>query len=100
MQCPKCQFENRDDAKFCGECGHKFQISCPEYGTDNRIGNKFCDECGSNLNQAGEASDHISKTKILILIVDFAHFFMQKAICKQAIQYLYPDIVELVIQGL
>jgi class 3 adenylate cyclase/tetratricopeptide (TPR) repeat protein len=63
MQCPKCQFENRDEAKFCGECGHKFQISCPECGTDNRIGNKFCDECGSSLNPPIEASDQITKTK-------------------------------------
>ena len=22
MQCPKCQFENVDGAKFCNECGH------------------------------------------------------------------------------
>jgi class 3 adenylate cyclase len=63
MQCPKCQFENRDEAKFCGECGHKFQISCSECGTDNRIGNKFCDECGSNLNPPIEASIQITKTK-------------------------------------
>ena len=49
MQCPKCQFENREGAKFCGECGHKFEIACPECGTSNRAGNKFCDECGHQL---------------------------------------------------
>jgi class 3 adenylate cyclase/tetratricopeptide (TPR) repeat protein len=49
MQCPKCQFDNREGAKFCGECGHKFEITCPECGTNNRAGNKFCDECGHNL---------------------------------------------------
>ena len=32
MQCPKCQFENREEAKFCSECGHKFELSCPECG--------------------------------------------------------------------
>ena len=33
MQCPKCQFENREGAKFCGDCGHKFEMVCPECGT-------------------------------------------------------------------
>jgi len=22
MKCPKCQFDNREGAKFCNECGH------------------------------------------------------------------------------
>ena len=26
MQCPKCQFENREEAQFCSECGHKEAI--------------------------------------------------------------------------
>jgi class 3 adenylate cyclase len=49
MECPVCQFENREGAKFCGECGHKFEIICPACGTNNRAGNKFCDECGFKL---------------------------------------------------
>ena len=49
MQCPNCQFENRDGAKFCNECGHKFQLTCPNCGSNNRIGSKFCDECGAEL---------------------------------------------------
>ena len=49
MICPKCQFENREGAKFCGECGHNFEITCPECGIKNRAGNKFCDECGHDL---------------------------------------------------
>jgi class 3 adenylate cyclase/tetratricopeptide (TPR) repeat protein len=49
MKCPKCQFENREDAKFCNKCGHKFEHTCPNCGTANRAGAKFCDECGHNL---------------------------------------------------
>ena len=49
MKCPECQFENREGAKFCNECGHKFEIKCPECGTTNRLGSKFCDECGYDL---------------------------------------------------
>ncbi|MEJ2097315.1 MAG: adenylate/guanylate cyclase domain-containing protein, partial [Deltaproteobacteria bacterium] len=49
MYCPNCRFENRDGAKFCNECGHKFQLTCPNCGTNNRLSSKFCDECGSQL---------------------------------------------------
>ena len=49
MKCPKCQFKNREGAKFCNECGHKFEITCPECSAHNRVGSKFCDECGSTL---------------------------------------------------
>jgi class 3 adenylate cyclase len=49
MQCPKCQFENREEARFCGECGHELELICPECGTNNRAENKFCDTCGYNL---------------------------------------------------
>ncbi len=56
MQCPKCQFENREGAKFCNECGHKFEVACPECNTFNRMGSKFCDECGYDLSKIKEAS--------------------------------------------
>jgi class 3 adenylate cyclase/tetratricopeptide (TPR) repeat protein len=49
MNCPNCQFENRERAKFCGKCGYKFEITCPECGTKNQVANNFCDECGSKL---------------------------------------------------
>jgi class 3 adenylate cyclase/predicted ATPase len=49
MKCPKCQLENREGAKFCNECGHRFEVKCPECGTSNRPGSKFCDECGNTL---------------------------------------------------
>jgi class 3 adenylate cyclase/tetratricopeptide (TPR) repeat protein len=62
MQCPKCQFENRDEAKFCGGCGYRFEISCPKCSAGNRVGNKFCDECGSNLKTVKEVSDQITET--------------------------------------
>jgi uncharacterized membrane protein YvbJ len=54
MKCPKCQFENREGAKFCSECGHKFELTCPDCGATNRAGAKFCDECGHNLTTPSE----------------------------------------------
>jgi len=49
MKCPKCHFENHQDAKFCNECGAKLEIACPECGKVNPPGSKFCNECGYNL---------------------------------------------------
>jgi class 3 adenylate cyclase/tetratricopeptide (TPR) repeat protein len=49
MRCPECQFDNREGANFCNECGYKFELTCPECGTTNRVGSKFCDECGTKL---------------------------------------------------
>lgn len=49
MQCPKCQFENRNGVKFCEECGAKFEIECPACIANSPLGRKFCGECGHNL---------------------------------------------------
>ena len=54
MKCPKCQFENREGALFCSECGLKFELICPECGNSNRLEAKFCDKCGHNFRKAEE----------------------------------------------
>lgn len=51
----KCQFENREGAKFCKECGKKLELVCPECGTFYTPGIKFCDECGLDLSKPKEA---------------------------------------------
>ena len=35
MKCPKCQFENPDTQRFCGECGAKLEKICPKCGSTN-----------------------------------------------------------------
>jgi class 3 adenylate cyclase/tetratricopeptide (TPR) repeat protein len=54
MQCPKCQFENREGVKFCEECGAKFELECPACTTNIPFGRKFCGECGYNLSEFEE----------------------------------------------
>ena len=54
MKCPKCQFENREDAKFCNECGSKLEIACSSCGKINPLSSKFCNECGYNLTLSKE----------------------------------------------
>jgi class 3 adenylate cyclase/tetratricopeptide (TPR) repeat protein len=49
MKCLKCQTENKEGAKFCLECGHRFEIKCPQCGRSVPLGAKFCDECGHAL---------------------------------------------------
>jgi class 3 adenylate cyclase/predicted ATPase len=56
MKCPSCESDNREGAKFCNECGQKFELTCPQCGTSNRPGSKFCDECGHNLTLPSEPS--------------------------------------------
>jgi len=54
MKCPKCQFENPEEAKFCGKCGEKLFLVCPQCGSENTPGNNFCNECGHNLTLPSE----------------------------------------------
>jgi class 3 adenylate cyclase/predicted ATPase len=49
MQCPKCQAENREGRRFCGECGASLSPACPSCGFSNESGEKFCGGCGKPL---------------------------------------------------
>jgi len=56
MKCPKCQFENRESAKFCKECGANLEFACSGCGTVYETGTKFCDECGCSLVQESQSN--------------------------------------------
>ncbi len=49
MQCPQCQVENHDNAKFCEGCGSGLARSCPGCGQEVSPRAKFCPECGTRL---------------------------------------------------
>ena len=46
MPCPRCQRENRPQAKFCEECGAALARSCGHCGAALSTSAKFCSECG------------------------------------------------------
>src|SRR3954449_5030516 len=52
MECPQCQFANRDGIRFCEECGAKLEQACPACGASVPPGRKFCGECGERLSAA------------------------------------------------
>jgi class 3 adenylate cyclase/tetratricopeptide (TPR) repeat protein len=49
MKCPKCQFENPDEATFCIQCGNPIEFHCPKCGTVTPRTGKFCMKCGLDL---------------------------------------------------
>jgi len=49
MICPRCNTENREGRRFCGECGLSFASTCPACGFLNEGGEKFCGGCGKSL---------------------------------------------------
>jgi ribosomal protein L40E len=49
MICPKCGFENRGGAKFCGKCRSKLVLVCPSCKAENPPEINFCDQCGGDL---------------------------------------------------
>ncbi|MBC8234065.1 zinc ribbon domain-containing protein [bacterium] len=51
MQCPKCQYENREEAKFCRQCGTALEIICPKCQHRNEPDARFCDECGAKIGE-------------------------------------------------
>jgi class 3 adenylate cyclase/tetratricopeptide (TPR) repeat protein len=54
MKCPKCQFDNPEDKRFCGQCGAKMEEICPKCNSSNPPRFKFCGECGHNLTEPTE----------------------------------------------
>ena len=49
MKCQNCQYDNRENAKFCKKCGTKLELVCPACGYPVEPDSIFCDECGHNL---------------------------------------------------
>ncbi|MGA8549502.1 MAG: adenylate/guanylate cyclase domain-containing protein, partial [Stellaceae bacterium] len=56
MQCLACEHENRQQARFCEECGAALPVCCESCGRVNRPLAKFCDECGGRLGGPKEAA--------------------------------------------
>jgi class 3 adenylate cyclase/tetratricopeptide (TPR) repeat protein len=51
MKCGNCNFENQENAVFCGGCGISLEpdIACSNCGTKNSARHNFCNKCGNKL---------------------------------------------------
>lgn len=49
MNCPKCNQENVNDAKYCTECGTSLFKVCENCGKPSQWTTKFCSECGNKF---------------------------------------------------
>src|SRR5262249_47173921 len=56
MQCPQCQHDNREQARFCEGCGTRLVARCSECGTELGPGARFCSECGTPVAEPSPAA--------------------------------------------
>ena len=56
MKCSKCQFDNPNNMKFCGNCGTMLELVCPKCNFLNPPQFKFCGECGQDLSISSNSS--------------------------------------------
>jgi hypothetical protein len=62
MECPRCAAQNREERRFCAECGAPLAVPCPSCGFSNEPGEKFCGACTAQPTAAGrpvEAPGHL-----------------------------------------
>ena len=52
LDCPRCQFDNPDDNRFCEGCGAPLDKTCSACGQTNRPSARFCGGCGTELTKA------------------------------------------------
>ena len=64
MECPKCGFENRSEARFCKKCGTKLELMCPSCESPLEPDSAFCDKCGHNLTQPSTPKELTSEEKL------------------------------------
>ncbi len=48
--CSGCGHENREDLRFCTQCGAPLAAVCPACGAPAELGGRFCGHCGTSFN--------------------------------------------------
>jgi len=66
MKCPKCEFENPTDSKFCLKCGNILAVKCPQYSKTLPVEAEFCYECAHDLTIKETVSFDYSKCQSYI----------------------------------
>ena len=63
MKCPKCQFNNKEEANFCKKCGTKLEVVCPSCGHPYEEDSLFCEQCGQRLEEGAERETEVPEAK-------------------------------------
>jgi class 3 adenylate cyclase len=58
MRCPKCQSENREERRFCADCGEPLAVVCPDCGFANEPKERFCGGCGAEREGPADTQDN------------------------------------------
>ncbi len=53
MPCRRCGFDNREERRYCAECGAPLGGPCAACGFENEPGSRFCGGCGTALDGSG-----------------------------------------------
>lgn len=68
--CPRCDFDNRSDALFCGNCGaHLVGKPCLACKALNPDGAQYCDRCGTWLDKPAQQRSFLTLYPINALSV-------------------------------
>ncbi len=82
MDCPGCGGAIAENAKFCGDCGHKVREACSACGALVGLAVNFCPDCGSQQSAAPAATPRRSGenrqvTVMFLDLVDSTKFSQQ-----------------------
>jgi hypothetical protein len=66
MECPKCQFDNREGVKYCERCGTKLELVCPKCRTVLSLDTRFCGQCGEKLIPIQKTTDVTSASLLKV----------------------------------
>ena len=88
MECSRCQAPNRDERRFCGECGAPLTIVCPSCGFGNEPAERFCGGCGRALGE----SPHRERRQVTVLFADVVGFTSMS-------ERFDPEVVHEIMEG-
>jgi len=108
MKCQKCQFENREDAKFCNQCGNRLELACRQCGNVNPLGSMFCSACGRELRETSESAKVIPETErerkhVTVLFSDLSGYTaitekLDPEEVKEIMSRVFGEIAQIVIR--
>ena len=104
MKCPKCELDNPEDRKFCGECGAIMEQICPQCHSPNPSHNKFCGECGQGLTKPSKekaVAFESERKQATVLFCDFVGYTamtekLDPEDVKEIMSHIFGEIAQVV----